>query len=292
MCVAMRAGGRSIGAAYVDSKPAAAAFTTDELALLAAFAGHAAAAIDAARLREAVQAANEAKSEFISLMTHELRIPLTSIRGYTDLLLKEMAGPLNDSQRQFLSTVRRNLDRMSVLIRDLSDMNRIESGRMHFECVPFALHGLLRTAAGDMQEAFTQRAQTISFSFPDQQTMVRADRSRVAHIVANLLSNAHNYTPEGGQIELRVHSAGGMAQVTVADKGIGIPEADLQQLFTPFFRGEAAAVREQSGWGLGLALARLLVEAQGGEIRCTSRAGEGSTFTFSLPLARPEEDSH
>lgn len=260
-------------------------FNGDDIAFMERLADRAVVAIENARLYEAVQAANDAKSEFISLVTHELRIPLTSIRGYTDLLLKEMAGPLNDSQRQFLDTVRRNLDRMGVLIRDLSDINRVESGRMHFEHVAFGLHDVLRNVAGDLQEAITERQQSLTLTLPDEETVVFADRTRVAQIAANLLSNANKYTPDGGKIEIRVQAEGTMARVDVVDNGIGISEEDQAKLFSQFFRGESAEVRAQTGWGLGLSIVKKLVEAQGGEVSCHSQPGVGSTFAFSLPLA-------
>ena len=261
------------------------AFSSEDIAFVERLADRATVAIENARLYEAVQAANDAKSEFVSLVTHELRIPLTSIRGYTDLLLKEMAGPLNDSQRQFLGTVRRNLDRMGVLIRDLSDINRIESGRMQFECEAFDLHEVVQNVAGDLREAVEERQQALGVELAESATIVYADRTRIAQIMSNLLSNANKYTPPGGAIDVRVFSVDSMAAVEVADSGIGISEADQAQLFTQFFRGESNAVREQPGWGLGLSIVKKLVQAQGGEVTCSSQLGAGSTFSFTVPLA-------
>lgn len=284
MTIPMQRDGRIIGLITLEHEHDS-DFQADDILFMERFADRAIVAIENARLYEAIQAANDAKSEFVSLVSHELRIPLTSIRGYTDLLLKEMAGPLNDSQRQFLGTVRRNLDRMSVLISDLSDINRIESGRMQFESAAFGLHDLLRNVAGDLHDAIANKQQTLTLTFPEAETVVTADRTRVAQIAVNLLSNANKYTPEGGEIELRVQPDGKMACVAVADNGIGIPEEDQARLFSQFFRGESAQVREQTGWGLGLSIVKKLVEAQGGDVSCQSRPGEGSTFTFSLPLA-------
>lgn len=263
-------------------------FEADDIMFMERLADRAIVAIENARLYEAVQAANDAKSEFVSLVTHELRIPLTSIRGYTDLLLKEMAGPLNDSQRQFLGTVRRNLDRMGVLIRDLSDINRMESGRMHFESAPFALQQVLRNVVGDLRETIEARQQELTLTLPEADVIVVADRTRVAQIAANLLSNANKYTADGGQIEMRLRQEGGMAHVDVVDNGLGIDDADQARLFTQFFRGEAAAVREQTGWGLGLSIVKKLVEAQGGDVSFCSEPGVGSTFSFTVPLATGE----
>lgn len=265
------------------------AFSDEDVAFVERLADRASVAIENARLYEAVQAANDAKSEFVSLVTHELRIPMTSIRGYTDLLLKEMAGPLNDSQRQFLGTVRRNLDRMGVLIRDLSDINRIESGRLQLECEALDLHAVLEGVSSDLQEAINSRDQTLTLAFPEEKTMIFADRTRVAQMATNLLSNANKYTQDGGEIEVRVSPEEGIARVDVVDNGIGIPEAEQARLFSQFFRGEANEVREQQGWGLGLSIVRKLAELQGGAVSCQSEAGVGSTFTFILPLAEGAE---
>lgn len=265
------------------------AFSEEDVAFVERLADRASVAIENARLYEAVQAANDAKSEFVSLVTHELRIPMTSIRGYTDLLLKEMPGPLNDSQRQFLGTVRRNLDRMGVLIRDLSDINRIESGRMQLEREAFNVHNILESVCNDLQEAINQRDQTLTLAFPEEKTIIFADRIRVAQMATNLLSNANKYTPDGGEIEVRVSSQDGAARVDVIDNGIGISEAEQAKLFGQFFRGEANEVREQQGWGLGLSIVRKLARLQGGTVACKSEAGVGSTFSFTLPLAEGTE---
>ena len=289
LAVPMKREGMVVGLITLELQEAA-GFGDDDIAFMERLADRATVAIENARLYEAVQAANDTKSEFVSLVTHELRIPLTSIRGYTDLLLKEMAGPLNDSQRQFLATVRRNIDRMGVLIRDLSDINRVESGRMHFECVAFNLHDVLRNVAGDLQEAIDERRQTLTLTLPETETIIYADRTRVAQIAANLLSNANKYTLDGGAIEVKLRSDGKMACVDVTDNGIGISEEDQARLFSQFFRGEASAVREQSGWGLGLSIVKKLVVAQGGEVACISQLGAGSTFSFSVPLAERVSD--
>ncbi len=266
-------------------------FAEEDKAFVERLADRAAVAIENARLYEAVQAANTAKSEFISLVTHELRIPMTSIRGYTDLLLKEMAGPLSDPQKQFLQTVRRNLDRMSVLVSDLSDINRIESGRMHFEPEPFDLCDVINNVASDLSKAIEGREQSLELDMPGS-AMVYADRTRVGQVLTNLLSNAHKYTPDGGalciRLQLQTGAENGHARVDVIDNGIGISEENQARLFSQFFRAEDELVREQQGWGLGLSIVKKLVEAQGGEIDFTSELGAGSTFSFTVPLAGGE----
>lgn len=260
----------------------------EDVAFVERLADRAAVAINNARLYHAIQAANKAKSDFISLVTHELRLPMTSIKGYTDLMNSGMAGPISDQQKQFLDVIRRNLDRMSRLISDLSDINRIESGRMQFDIQVFDLSPVVDDVATNYREAIARRNQKIAVEMPEDMPLVRADPVRINQVVSNLVSNAHKYTPDGGAIIVRVSYDDDFATVSVADTGIGISEEDQQKLFTQFFRAEDEKVRAQNGWGLGLSIVRKMVEAQGGEIGFSSRLGKGSTFTFTLPLAKNE----
>lgn len=295
MCAPLQARRQIIGATFVDNPLQSGAFRPGDLQLLAAFANQAATAIEnarrfqqldqaLARFQQQVHAANEAKSDFISLVTHELRIPMTSIRGYTDLLLGEVAGPLSGPQQEFVTTIRRNVERMTVLVRDLSDLNRLESGRMKFELEIFDLNEVMGAVARDFREAAARRQQTVTVAPSPLPLLVKADRTRVEQALANLVSNATKYTPDGGAICLRAESNEAMAAISTTDDGIGISPADQERLFTQFFRSEDESVRAQSGWGLGLAIARKLVEAQGGGVSCRSNLGEGSTFTLRLPL--------
>ena len=286
LVVPIRREGAIIGVISLESRRDN-AFQEQDVVFVERLADRAAVAIENARLYQALEQADQAKSDFISLVTHELRVPMTSIRGYTDLLLGEMAGPLNESQREFLQTVRRNLERMSVLIRDLSDINRIETGRMKFEMAVFDLRDAVENVVDDLREAIESKDQTIATSLPDELPAVYADRTRINQVLANLLSNANKYTPQGGAITVDVQSRDDHALVAVVDDGIGISEENQAKLFTQFFRAEDEAVREQTGWGLGLSIVKKLVEAHGGEVGFESKLGEGSTFTFTVPFADP-----
>ncbi|MFQ5399208.1 MAG: GAF domain-containing protein [Anaerolineae bacterium] len=261
------------------------ALTDEDIAFVERLADRAAVAIKNARLYERIHAANKAKSDFISVVTHELRLPMTAIRGYSDLIGSGMTGPITDQQKEFLGVIRRNLDRMQDLIQDLSDINRIETGRMKFECREFDLRPVVQETADTLREAISGKQQSLSLELSDEAAEVYADPKRVGQILTNLLSNAHKYTPEGGAIRIRVERRGEMAAVSVIDNGIGISEEDQAKLFTQFFRAENKAVREQAGWGLGLSIVKKMVNAQGGEITFESSPGHGSTFTFTIPLA-------
>ncbi|MBX3060362.1 MAG: GAF domain-containing sensor histidine kinase [Anaerolineae bacterium] len=258
----------------------------EDVAFVERLADRAAVAINNARLYEQINAANQAKSEFVSLVAHELRVPMTSIKGYADLIVSGVAGPLNEQQTQFLEVIRRNLQRMSTLITDLSDINRIESGKMTFNNKTFDIRETVADVTGSLHERIDARQQTLDIDIEDEVPDVYADPVRIAQVLTNLVSNANKYTPDGGQIFVRIVREPGFTAVSVRDTGIGISEENQKKLFTQFFRAEDHAVREQPGWGLGLSIVRKMVEAQGGQIRFTSELGKGSTFTFTIPLAK------
>jgi signal transduction histidine kinase len=260
-------------------------FRQEDVAFVERLADRAAVAIENSRLYEAIQAANAAKNEYISIVTHELRLPMTSIKGYTDLIIGGMVGSLNEQQNEFLQIVKRNLDRMSILIRDLSDISRIESGRMKFELDQFSLAETLDDVLDSLRESIEAREQKLVLDLSENLSDVYADQNRIGQVLTNLISNANKYTPDGGEITVRVLQNGRFARVNIIDTGIGISEEDQAKLFTQFFRSDSEEVREQVGWGLGLSIVRKIVEAQGGEIGCQSELGSGSNFTFTVPLA-------
>ncbi|MBE2198770.1 MAG: GAF domain-containing sensor histidine kinase [Anaerolinea sp.] len=258
----------------------------EDKAFVERLADRAAVAIKNSSLYEEIHAANKAKSDFISIVTHELRLPMTSIKGYTDLLASGMTGELTDQQKQFLDVIRRNLGRMNTLISDLSDINRIESGRMTFENKDFFLQDVIEDVRNSLQEAIDGRQQTLTVKMPEGATAVHADPTRINQVLANLVSNAHKYTPDGGHIAILVDQESAHIRVSVADNGYGITAEDQSKLFTQFFRAEAREVRAQPGWGLGLSIVKKIVEAQNGEITFRSEPGKGSMFTFTIPLAQ------
>jgi signal transduction histidine kinase len=280
---------RVVGLITLENQHAA-EIGVDDAAFVERLADRAAVAISNARLYEAVQAANQAKSDFVSLVTHELRLPMTSIRGYADLITSGMAGELNEQQHQFFAVVRRNLDRMSRLISDLADINRVESGRMKFENKLFDLQPVVEDVVTNLREAINGRQQIITLTMSEALPQVYADPARIAQVLTNLVSNAHKYTPDAGQIQVQVEASRDWVQVDIIDNGLGISEADQAKLFTQFFRSEEQQVREQQGWGLGLSIVKKIVEAQGGTISFSSELGAGSTFSFTIPLAPPTAD--
>jgi signal transduction histidine kinase len=236
----------------------------------------------------AVQEANRLKSELISIVSHEMRTPLTSIQGYVHLLLEGASGPLPDEQRKFLTIVYDNSVRLLSLINDLLDLARIEAGRLDLHQGAVDLAAAIQAVADDLRPLLRAKSQTIALDLPDDLPAVWADHDRAIQILTNLISNAHKYTPDGGHIAVSARADGDHVAVGVRDDGIGLSDAEQAQLFTRFFRASNATVRRTSGTGLGLAITHSLVELHGGQLRVVSAPGQGSTFSFTLPLAPSE----
>ncbi|MBN1955798.1 MAG: response regulator [Anaerolineae bacterium] len=279
----LKVGDRAIGSLGVGNRVSARPFSTHSRRLLKALADYAAIAIENARLYEEIQQANQAKSEFVSMVAHELRAPMTAMRGYADML--ESAASLTAPQHEFVAAIRANVDRMQVLVADLRDVSRIESGHLELEKREMGLQEAVRGALQTVRGEIEARAQQLLIDVPDDLPKVEADPARLTQVLVNMLSNANKYTPEGGQIGLRAWVEGRYIHCAVSDTGIGISPEDQEKLFTKFFRSKDRAVRGVQGTGLGLCITKSLVELHGGEIGVQSEMGKGTTFTFTLPVS-------
>ncbi|MBN2083694.1 MAG: GAF domain-containing protein [Anaerolineales bacterium] len=274
--------GKTVGLVLVER--AEPDFSGSEREALERLADHAAAAAENTRLFQRLRRANDAKSQFVSIVSHELKIPMTSIRGYADLLKQGLIGPVNEKQLEFLRTIVSNVDRMTALVSDLSDISRIETGRLRIEPAPVPAGETIREVLTQMKPQFDARRQVVEITIPEDLPKLHTDPQRLMQILTNLLSNANKYSPEGGRIEVRAAQEGALVRVTVQDHGIGMTEEEQSRLFTQFFRGESSAVRDQPGWGLGLHVTKRMVEVLGGSIGVGSKPGEGSIFSFTQPV--------
>jgi signal transduction histidine kinase len=269
-------------------------FTGAQGDFLERLAAHAAAAIFSAQLYAEVQAANQAKSEFISFVAHELKTPMTSIRGYTDLIAQGAVGPVSPPQANFLATIRANADRMAALVSDLNDVSRIDSGRLRLDFSGCALGEALQEVIESLHSQIDAKEQKLSLEIPSDLPLVWADRGRLIQILTNLVSNAHKYTAAGGALRIaaerstnRWDPAGppDVVHCLVQDSGFGISPQEQKDIFQKFFRSADRLVRDLPGTGLGLHITRNLVELQGGRIWFESEMGHGTTFHFTLPVA-------
>ncbi len=248
-------------------------------------AARSAPALANARLYRDVQQANQEKSRFVSIVTHELRTPMTSIKGFTDLLHQGAVGPLNDQQRSFLDIIRSNVDRMSALVADLSDISHIETGRLKLEPAAIKLDELVTECMRSLRPKIDEKRQILDVVITPELPPAYADPNRLVQVLNNLVSNAWKYTPEGGRIRVAARRQGDLLSLEVSDDGIGIRPEDLGSLFTQFFRSDDPDVRSQPGWGLGLNVSKRLIELMGGTIAVESVVGQGSKFWLTLPIA-------
>ncbi|MCS7251084.1 MAG: GAF domain-containing protein [Anaerolineae bacterium] len=229
--------------------------------------------------------AERAKNEFISTVSHELRTPMTSIKGYVDLLLLGSGGPLSEVQRRFLQIVKANADRLKVLVDDLLDISRMESGRLQLDLRPVPLEAAVEAVVASLKARIDEKNQQLELDLPESLPHVRADKDRLIQILSNLVSNANKYTPEGGRICIRARAENQEVHVEVCDTGIGIPPEALPRIFERFYRVDDPRVHETPGTGLGLSIVKTLVELHGGRIWVESEVGKGSTFHFTIPVA-------
>lgn len=267
----------------------------EDVAFLNRLSDHAAIAISNAQLYGEVQRANLAKSEFVSFVAHELKNPMTSIKGYTELLSAGAVGAVNEMQANFLRTIHSNVERMSTLVSDLNDNSKIEAGRLRLDYKAVDLTELVDEVSRSTRRQIEDKKQTLQVALPPDLPPVWADRTRVAQVLVNLVSNANKYTPEGGAILLSAEdvpnrwepeaAAYRVVHLAVKDNGIGISPEDQVKIFQKFFRSEDSKAREAPGTGLGLNITRSLVEMQGGKIWFESEFRQGTTFHITIPVA-------
>jgi signal transduction histidine kinase len=259
-------------------------FTEDDAAFLRAIAAQGAVAIENAQAYRLLQDLDESKSQFVRMVTHELRSPVQVVTSLLNLLERGYVGDLNHKQADLVERTRRRIERLQALIDDLLDL---AAGRADVlastERGPVSLPHVLREVIGRFEASAHERGLDLCLECPDEIMQVWGDRHELDRLFNNLVSNAIKYTP-AGQVCVRLVEEDGSAQITVADSGIGIPQDALPHLFQEFFRARNAKALEESGTGLGLSIVQDLVHRYGGTIDVHSVKGEGTTFTLMLPL--------
>jgi len=266
-------------------------FPPDVVELLQTFAIQSALAIQNARLfreladkSQQLEAASRHKSEFLANMSHELRTPLNAIIGFSEVLAEKMFGDVNDKQAEYLQDILESGRHLLSLINDILDLAKIEAGHMELESADFHLPSAIENALILVRERATRRGITLGSTIDERLGTLRGDERKVKQVLLNLLSNALKFTPEGGRIDVAAGLHDEVAEVSVADTGVGIAPADQEAVFEDF-RQVGAAEKRAEGTGLGLALSRKFVELHGGRIWVQSELGLGSTFTFTLPVS-------
>ena len=224
------------------------------------------------------------RQDFVANVSHEFKTPLTAIQGFAETLL---SGALDDptSNRRFLEIIRTHAVRLARLTNDLLKLARIEAGKLEVEFFPVGLIELIEGCAETTLLKASRKQITLEIEVPPGLPPVRGDAGLLRDVLQNLLDNAIQYTPEGGHIRVSADLRSKEAVVTVTDTGIGIPASDKERIFERFYRVDAASSREAGGTGLGLSIAKHIVEAHGGHLWVDSVIGEGSKFSFSIPIA-------
>jgi len=230
------------------------------------------------------------KTNLLSNVSHELRTPLVSIMGYTDMIFNEKAGPVNETQKEYLRISLRNIDRLVTLIENLLDFSRLHRGTEALVFEPFDLVDVARSSVEMLQPTAASRKIEIEIEAAEPAFEVEADRGKLGQVFNNLISNAVKFNVDGGHIWLRlVRSGSDTVEVSVQDTGIGIDENALDKVFTRFYQCDASSTRKYGGTGIGLSIAQDVVRLHGGRITVTSKLGEGSTFRFTLPVSGTDE---
>jgi len=232
-------------------------------------------------LLETVKSVSRTRDELLASLSHELRIPLTTIKGYTTALLLEEVDWSPEKRQEFLRMIEKECDHMEVMLTEILDSSLIEINRLNLEFEPLLLPQIARKIAGEIQAR--SEYHNLIVDFPSDFPLVEADTHWIQQVLRNILDNSIKYSPEGGLIVLRGEARSLNVVISVSDQGIGISPEDLMSIFERYYRAKSPTVSNIPGTGLGLPIARAIVEAHGGRIWAESKLGQGTTMSFSLP---------
>ncbi len=240
---------------------------------------------------ERLAAADRAKSEFFANMSHELRTPLNSIIGFSELMKQGTAGKLNEKQKHFIDNIFTSGTFLLSLINDILDLSKIEAGKIELAPEKMSVPVTIKETFSLIKEKAMKHNVVLNTEFDTELEFIEADKQRAKQILFNLLSNAVKFSKEeGGTITITTKKERDMAKISVSDAGIGIKEENMKKLFQKFEQLESGISQKYGGTGLGLAITKQLVELHGGKIRAESKYGEGSTFTFMLPIEAEKKE--
>ncbi len=232
---------------------------------------------------------DQMKSDFISLVSHELRTPLTSIIGFVSFILDGKAGAINDRQRNSLARVQRQSKRLAALINDLLDISRIESGRIQMDQAPISLLEIVTQRIEEIRPQADEKSIRLALTAPESAPNILGDEARMGQVFTNLVGNAIKFTPDNGEVNVKIEADGNLLHVEVIDTGPGIPPEERQKIFDKFYQLSDISTRQQGGSGLGLSISKSIVEAHGGKLWIDDgNQGKGSNFQFVLPLVRED----
>ncbi|MCS7179208.1 MAG: GAF domain-containing sensor histidine kinase [Anaerolineae bacterium] len=290
LAVPLQTRDRRIGVLEAVNKRDPGGFTHEDVEILTALAAQAAVAIENARLVEALRAAyrklgelDRLKSDFIAIASHELRTPLSLILGYAGLLQEQGIGG------QELEGVLRAAYRLKHIIETMLNLRYLETGEMALHRKTFDLREEIVRACEAYRSLAKAGALTLEWSLPDTPLIVQADQEKIRLVLDNLLSNAVKFTPQGGRVEVHAIHRPDVAEIVVADTGVGIPPEALPRIFERFYQAEDPMTRRYSGMGLGLSIVKEMVERHGGRVWAESTPGAGSRFYVRLPLSTPDQ---
>ncbi|HEU4323470.1 MAG TPA: ATP-binding protein [Roseiflexaceae bacterium] len=282
----LTARGRTLGVLTWAMSDSGRRYSSADLALAEDLARRIGLALDNARLYREARDAVQARDQFLSIASHELKTPLTALLGYTDLVQRRTAKTLGERDRQALRTIQDQALRLNRLVSSMLDLSRIQTGRLEVDWGEVDLCALAERVVEEMQPTLVQH--TLTVEGPDEPLVVGGDMLRLEQVLQQLIQNAVKYSPMGGDVLVRLRHNGACATVTIEDQGIGIPASALPRLFNRFYRASNIDARNISGMGIGLYIVKAIVLLHGGSVTVHSREGQGSSFTVTLPLVEAQ----